>query len=121
RALRGQLRARLEEVMPFSSEHVLCAHSPHEEDGVEGVDAAADLPNPARPLPVWRCQTPPLLGVTGIPYQVGLKRLTLASAQVLPGLGLEGEFAIGWCAARLASGGAKKKDFLKDEVIAGSR
>jgi hypothetical protein len=52
---------------------------------------------------------------------VGVKNLTTASSQNLPGLGLEGDFAAGWCAARLVCTAAgKKKDYLKDEVLLGT-
>jgi hypothetical protein len=44
----------------------------------------------------------------------------VASTQVVPHLGLEGEFLAGWCAAKLACvASGKRKDFLKDEIIAG--
>jgi hypothetical protein len=38
----------------------------------------------------------------------------------MPGLGLEGELEVGWCAALIACSGSKKKDYLKDEVLAHS-
>ena len=119
--LRVQLRQRLEEVMPFSSDHILVAHSPHEPADPEGTSAKLELAAPAAPEPVWHTDAETLLGVAAAPYNVGLKRLTAASAQVMPGLGLEGEFEIGWCAALIACAGAKKRDFLKDEVIASRR
>jgi hypothetical protein len=111
-ALRDKLMARLEELMPFSGEHVLATHSPH--IGGEGLD-----PTPAEPL--YTSTLPAALGVGGLPYDAGVKGVTPASAQNLPGLGLEGAFAAGWSAARIASGAAgKKKDYLKDEVLLGT-
>lgn len=115
--LRVQLREQLEEIMPFSREHVLVAHSPHELVDPEGVETAVALERPVRPVPVWRSELESHLGVSAVPYHVGVKRLTVASSQVLPGLGLEGQFAAGWSAARLALSGGKKKDYLKDEVL----
>ena len=48
-----------------------------------------------------------------------MKNLTLASSQVLPHLGLEGDLAAGWSAAKEVCGLAgKKKDYLRDEVLA---
>jgi hypothetical protein len=116
--LRAALRKRLDDVMPFSGEHILVAHSPHERTAPEGVKAPAELQAPARPMPVWRSELPAYLGITAAPYQLGVKRLSLASTQVIPGLGLEGEFEVGWCAARMVDGGSKKRDYLKDEVLA---
>jgi phytoene dehydrogenase-like protein len=119
-ALRERLMARLEEVMPFSRDHILTAHSPYESRAPDGFAVPAELPKPAHPLPAWRSDRPPQLGLAAAPYHVGLKRLTLASPQILPGLGLEGEFAVGWSAARIACAGSKKRDLLKDEVISGT-
>ncbi|MBK7196697.1 MAG: hypothetical protein IPH80_29845 [Myxococcales bacterium] len=57
-------------------------------------------------------------GLAGVPYATGVRHLTLASPQVLPALGLDGELAVGWHAARIACGVAgKKRDYLRDEVV----
>ena len=58
------------------------------------VDAKVELPHPAAPLPAWHANGAALLGLAVAPYTVGLKRLTVASPQVMPGLGLEGEFEV---------------------------
>lgn len=111
--LRARLLARLEEVLPFSADHILLVHSPHLE--------SPDGPPPSRPEPLWTSTLPASLGVGGLPYDVGLKSAVLAGAQNLLGLGLEGSFAAGWCAARIVSGAAgKRKDYLKDEVLLGT-
>lgn len=117
--LRIHLRERLEMVMPFFSEHVLIAHAPHESALPEGVDVDPGYDFPAAPTPVWRSHLESALGVSAVPYSIGLKHLTIASSQVLLQLGLEGAFATGWCAAKLACDDAgKKRDYLKDEVLA---
>lgn len=112
--LRVRLRERLEEVMPFSRDHVLCAHSPHESVEAEGL--SDELAAIAEPVPLWPALPDAPLGLSAASYGVGLKRLTLANDQILPGLGIEGAFLTGWCAAAVASGG-KRKDFLKDEFV----
>jgi hypothetical protein len=119
--LRIRLRERLEEIMPFSSEHVLLAHSPHESAAPEGTNAQVALTATVAPQPAWRIDGEALLGVAVAPYNIGLKRLIVASPQVMPGLGMEGDFEVGWCAALIASAGGKKRDYLKDEVIASQR
>lgn len=115
--LRIRIRERLEEVMPFSSDHVLVAHSPNESAAAEGVKARVDLPHPTSPPAAWHARGEQLLGLAVAPYHVGIKRLSLASSQVMPGLGLEGEFEVGWCAALIVCAGLKKKDYLRDEVL----
>lgn len=118
--LRVRLRERIDMVMPFFSEHVLLAHSPQEAAEPEGTRHSLSKHLPVPPTVVWRSSLNAALGVSAVPYSIGVKRLTIASRQVLPHLGLEGDFAVGWCAAKIASGGAgKKKDYLKDEVLAG--
>jgi hypothetical protein len=120
-ALRPRLLARLEELMPFSSEHMLLVHSPNQARPPEG-PAAPEITVPViPPEALWTSSFPASLGVGALPYDVGMKGLVTASTQNLVGLGLEGDFAAGWCAARIISGAAgKKKDYLKDEVLLGT-
>jgi hypothetical protein len=128
--LRARLLERLEEVLPFSAEHILLVHSPHlptppGDAGVPGDAGAPGAEAAAAPEPLWSTASsatlPTTLGVGALPYDVGVKSAVVAGAQNLPGLGLEGQFAAGWCAARIVSGAAgKKKDYLKDEVLLGS-
>jgi hypothetical protein len=123
--LRPRLLARLEQVMPFYSEHALLIHSPNQPREAAGQPREALTERSRMPViapePLWTSTLPPALGVGGLPYDVGVKGVTTASAQNLVGLGLEGAFAAGWCAARIISSAeGKKKDYLKDEVLLGS-
>ncbi len=111
-ALVPRLLARLEEIMPFSGEHILQVHCPSLPPEREGAPAATP------PEPLWTPSLPLSLGVGALSYDTGVKGVTSACAQNLLGLGLEGSFAAGWCAARIISSAAgKKKDFLKDEAL----
>ncbi|MEM9493246.1 MAG: hypothetical protein AAGC55_29115, partial [Myxococcota bacterium] len=118
--LRVRMRERIELVMPFFSEHVLLAHAPHENLPPEGMpDGDPGKGFPVAPSPVWRSELDAALGISAVPYSVGIKHLTMASSQVLPQLGIEGDFVAGWSAAKLACDAlGKKRDYLKDEVIA---
>lgn len=118
-ALRQELRGRIDTVMPFLDEHIVVSHSPHEAAPPEGIHASAAKGMPLEPGPVWSSQLEAPLGVGAVPYSVGLKHLAVASSQVLPRLGLEGSFAAGWSAARLASDAAGKKREYR-EVLASS-
>lgn len=109
-SLRRAIRAHLDRLLPFVSEHLLCVHSPHDGLPPEGAGlAGAAVPPPLPMDPIYAFDEPLLLGVCGVPHATGVKGLTLASRQILPGLGLEGELATGWTAARLIAGGEKKK------------
>ena len=57
-------------------------------------------------------------GTFSVQVKIAHVEFTLGSSQVLPGLGLEGEMAVGWCVAKLVCEAlGKKKDYLKDEVL----
>jgi hypothetical protein len=123
-ALRAELVRALEQVMPFVGEHLVVAHSPHQDvppevpGGRGGHEAPKTLPVAMRPL--WRADAPleDSAGCALADYDTGIKNLTLASTQVLPHLGLEGDLAAGWSAAKEVCGLAgKKKDYLRDEVL----
>jgi hypothetical protein len=62
---------------------------------------------------------PRSLGIGGLPHSTGVRGLLLASRQVLPGLGLEGELQAGWGAARLVLAKEKKRDLVKGAVLEG--
>jgi phytoene dehydrogenase-like protein len=117
-SLRVGVRERLESVMPFHADHVRVAHSPNESSPAEGDGGEIERARIAAPRPLWRPVAEPLLGVAGLSYQLGIKQLTLASSQILPGLGLEGEMATGWCAAKIVcESSGKKKDYIKDDLL----
>jgi len=114
--LRVRLREGLEEIMPFVSEHVRLAHSPNERLPAEGPGGELELDEPLPPTPIWRT-TAGTVQLAGLPYQLGLKNLTLCNSQILPGLGVEAHFAVGWQAARMAVGGGKKKERSGGSVL----
>jgi hypothetical protein len=121
-ALRRGLLDAIDDVMPFIASHVIIAHSPHEATppvvtGKVAVEAPKTLPVPLRPL--WRAPAiEASAGLSTAPYAPGVKNLTLGSTQILPHLGVEGDLAAGWSAAKIAHAIAgKKKDYLRDEVL----
>lgn len=121
-AVRRTVIDHLETIIPFAHQHLIVMHSPH--DGVDpvvpGGRAGYDPPRtgPSTPTALWRPGLADTAGLAAAPYATGVKNLTLCSTQVLPTLGLDGELAVGWHAARIACGLAgKKRDFLRDEVV----
>ncbi|MFN7132598.1 MAG: desaturase, partial [Myxococcales bacterium] len=64
------------------------------------------------PHPLLEIGRPRYLGFTGLPQRTPGKNLFLANREVLPGLGVEGEFMAGWRAASLVQDVLKKHDPL---------
>lgn len=120
-ALRARLLTALDDVMPYVMDHLVVAHSPHE--ATAPVASGRGTYEAGRGLPVamssvWRGTLDGAGGLAAAPHVTGVKNLTLASSQVLTGLGLEGDLVCGWNAARLACAIAgKKRDYLRDEVV----
>ncbi|MGZ3439336.1 MAG: hypothetical protein ACXVDD_07460, partial [Polyangia bacterium] len=113
RALRTQVRQQLDKLLPFVDRHLLLVHSPHDgiaPEGVDGERGATPAPAPLPMEPIWAMPEDRPLGFCGLPHSTGVKHLLLASRQVLPGLGVEGELAAGWAAARLVLQTERKRD-----------
>jgi phytoene dehydrogenase-like protein len=120
--LRAALWSRLGDVMPFFERHLVLAHSPFEATPPQapGGRGSYDVPRnlPLAMSPVWKGGLAQTAELAALPYQTGLKNLTLTGEQILPVLGVEGALASGWSAAKIACAIAgKKKDYLRDEVV----
>jgi hypothetical protein len=126
RQLRVQLLTKLDDVMPFYDHHVVVGHSPHDglppsAPGGRGVhEAPKGMPLKMRPVLAGDAESNAgTAGTAALSYSSSIKNLTFAGAQILPMLGLEGELAAAWSAAKIAAGLAgKKRDYLRDEVVA---
>lgn len=105
--LASGLRARLAEVLPYLERHLVHESIPELAVPAEGRGSRL-LPHPL--YEVNRSQT---LGVTGLPCRTPLKNLVLAGREVVPGLGVEGEFHAAWQAAAEVERLLGKKDGLK--------
>ena len=124
--LRAQLTKSLDDVMPFVANHLVVAHSPHQDVAPEhpggrgGHEAPKTLPVPMRAI--WRGDAiEDSAGCALVDYATGIKNLTIASSQVLPHLGLEGDLAAGWSAAKeVCEAAGKKKDYLRNEILGAS-
>ncbi|HRC57441.1 MAG TPA: hypothetical protein PKU97_16020 [Kofleriaceae bacterium] len=123
--LRVALLTKLDDVMPFYDRHVVVGHSPYDglppstPSGPGTYEAPKGMPLPMRP--VMSGELADTAGTGALAYPSPFKNLTFTGGQILPQLGLEGELCAAWNAARIAAGIAgKKRDFLRDEVVAGS-
>ncbi|HEX2571430.1 MAG TPA: hypothetical protein VH877_17860 [Polyangia bacterium] len=125
-ALRASIQGTMTWLFPFLDRHLMAVWSPHEArppetQGPEPLPGASDAPSPGgtprAPEPLWSFEAPEL-GICGLPYTLGVKGLVLASRQILPSLGLEGELAAGWGAARIAGMRHKRRDIDKGIIPA---
>lgn len=90
------IRGAVAELLPFFERHVLVESMP--------LLAAPRERRGSRlmPHPLYQVGLPQTLGVTGLPTQSPWKNLLFAGREVLPGLGVEGEFHSGLQAAAAA-------------------
>ena len=104
--LSARIGGHLERLMPFAREHVLLRSAPY-------LDAGGARGSRLSPHPLYRVDGKVFLGITGLRQRTPVKNLLLASREVLPGLGLEGEFLAGIRAARMVQDMMKKRILLK--------
>jgi phytoene dehydrogenase-like protein len=106
RALLQGLEERVRSIAPFLDRHLLARSCPR-------LDARNTRSDRSLAHPHLEIAFEPTLGITGLPQRTGCKNLFLTSREVLPGLGLEGEFIAGQRAAAMVQEVLKKHDPLK--------
>jgi hypothetical protein len=120
--VRARVRERLGRLLPFFDRHLLVLASPHDGLPPELPEAAPGAPA-AEPIPATPMMAaltsdlPRALAVAGVPHASGIKNLTLASSENLPGLGLEGELVSAWGAARLIAGSQQRHDTSRPGIL----
>jgi glycine/D-amino acid oxidase-like deaminating enzyme len=105
RLLLRELRDGAELFLPFLARHILLESSPQ----ISGHDPSG---HQRRQHPRLEIARPRQLGVTGLGPRSVLKNVILANQEVLPGLGLEGQFLAGLSAASSVQRLARKADPL---------
>jgi hypothetical protein len=109
RDIKTKVLEGLEEVMPFHRRHLVRVDVPWEDGGSGG-----DEVRPLREMSeLYAFDGQSALGIGAVPYRTPLKNLTLANRQILPGLGLEGEFLAGAAAARLLHSPKDKRSWYE--------
>ena len=96
----------LADLMPFSRETAKLVSSPQ-------LDATGIRGSRLLPHPLYGLEGERILGVSGLAPKTPLKNLYLAGREVLPGLGVEGEFLAGQRAAGLVQDQLGRKNPLK--------
>ena len=102
----SRIDEHLDALMPFTAQHRVLRSAPYLDAG--GVRGSRLMPHP-----LYSFESEAFLGVTGLTQRTPAKNILLASREVLPGLGLEGELLAGLRAARMVQDMLKKKDPLK--------
>ncbi|MGC4116322.1 MAG: desaturase [Myxococcales bacterium] len=105
-AIADRLEAVLEDLAPFVEQHVV-------ERSVPALHARHFKGTRLAYHPLMEVDADHTLGIAGLPHRTPCKNLFLASREVIPGLGLEGEFLAATRAALLVQGVIKKHDPLK--------
>jgi phytoene dehydrogenase-like protein len=100
--LAQRIDAELDALMPFTQDKRVLRSAPYLDAG--GVRGSRLMPHP-----LYSFEAEAFLGVTGLKQRTAAKNILLAGREVLPGLGLEGEFLAGMRAARLVQEMLKKK------------
>jgi phytoene dehydrogenase-like protein len=106
-ALGAQIREAVADAVPFFERHLVRESLP--------VLAAPKGRRGSRllPHPLYEVTLDQALGVTGLPVRSPYKNLVFAGREVVPGLGLEGEFHAGVQAAAAAQEMLGKKELLR--------
>ncbi len=105
--LAGRIRGAVAETVPFFDRHLVKESVP------ALVAPAAGRGSRLLPHPLYEVKLPQTMGVTGLPCHSPLKNLVFAGREVVPGLGLEGEFYAGVQAAAEVTSMLGRKDLLK--------
>jgi phytoene dehydrogenase-like protein len=100
--LAQRIDTELDALMPFTQDKRVLRSAPYLDAG--GVRGSRLMPHP-----LYSFEAEAFLGVTGLKQRTSVKNVVLAGREVLPGLGLEGEFLAGMRAARLVQEMLKKK------------
>jgi phytoene dehydrogenase-like protein len=106
KGLADRLGKQLETLMPFARSKVLLESAPYLHAG--GVRGSRLLPHPHLAF-----DEETFLGITGLPTRAPAKHLFLASREVLPGLGFEGEVLTALRVSKMVQETLKKNDPLK--------
>jgi phytoene dehydrogenase-like protein len=104
-ALAGRVRETLADLLPFFDRHLV-------RESIPALAAPADRRAQLAFHPLYAVEAESALGVTGLPGRA-LKNLVFAGREVVPGLGIEGEFHAGVQAANAAQGLLGRRDLLR--------
>lgn len=114
--MRSRILERMRWLVPFLDQHLIAVDSPHDGGMLQDYRTGRQIAvgdkwtrKPDRMPTVCRVDPPGPLDVTGLTHRTGLKNLLLTCRQVVPGLGMEGEFLSAWGAAHIITKSDRRK------------
>lgn len=119
-ACRARLLDVLEEVAPFAGEHVTLLDSPH--DGLPPtvhdttLDASLEAGERRGPHTMHAVHAFPVMsqhGLCALPVRTPIRRLLLCNTQVLPSLGMEGQWLAASSAARIVTHADRTRAWMR--------
>ncbi|MBI5543613.1 MAG: desaturase, partial [Deltaproteobacteria bacterium] len=105
-AIAKRIEAAVMEIVPFAGPQVTLRSIPH-------LHARRLKGRRLLDHPLMEIDADHVLGITGLTHRTPCKNLLLASREVVPGLGVEGEFLAGTRAAAIVGELLKRHDPLK--------
>ncbi len=121
--MRERIINRLRWLVPFLDKHLIAVDSPHDGRKLQDVRSGEEVSvgqkwarNIGRMPTVCQVEPSGPLDVTGLSHRTGLKNLLLACRQVVPGLGIEGEFLTAWSAAHIITKSDRRKRKFRREA-----
>jgi hypothetical protein len=118
--VREHVVASLGELVPFLGANLLLMDSPHDGRPAQDLATGRTIPPEAKWArgrhtmdTVYGFPIASALGVCALPVRTPIRRLLICNAQVVPGLGLEGQLLAAWSAARLVSRSDRRPAILR--------
>ena len=105
----ARIRAAVADAVPFFERHLVAESVPAVAAAANGRARGSRL----LPHPLYRVTLDSTLGVTGLPVRAPYRNLFFAGREVVPGLGIEGEFHAGLQAANVVGALLGRRELLK--------
>lgn len=119
-SLRERILGSLGDLVPFLGKHVLLVDSPHDgrdpQDMLRGEVTKAEeawTRGPHTMSPVYGYPVATALGCCALPVRTPYRNLLLVNAQIVPGLGMEGDLLAAWSGARIVTKSDRKKEKMR--------
>ncbi len=116
--VRPGMLAGLRELVPFVDQHLLLVDSPHDDLPPVGTHTTLDIATASRRGPstmpaVYSYPVVSTLGLCALPIRTPIKHLLFCNAQVVPGLGSEGQLLAASSAARVITWAERGRAWMR--------